>query len=60
MRYPSTVMTRSRRARIVMLATAVGALGVVLIVPGLEVGVLFLSPAIILAVGPPPDRPAAR
>ncbi len=41
-------MARSRRARIVLLATAVAAFGVVLIVPGLEVGVLFLSPAIIL------------
>lgn len=41
-------MARSRRARILLLATAVAAFPVALIVPGLEVGVLFLSPAIIL------------
>ena len=41
-------MARSRRARILLLATALAAFPVVLIVPGLDVGVLFLSPAIVL------------
>jgi hypothetical protein len=41
-------MARSRRARLLLLATALAAFPVVLIVPGLEVGVLFLAPAIVL------------
>ncbi len=41
-------MARSPRARILLLATALAAFPVVLIVPGMDVGVLFLSPAIVL------------
>jgi len=41
-------MSRSHRARILLLATAVAAFPIVLLVPGLETGVLFLSPAIVL------------
>jgi hypothetical protein len=41
-------MLASRRARILLLAMALAAFPVALVVPGLEVGVLFLSPAIVL------------
>jgi hypothetical protein len=41
-------MTPSRRVRIVLLAVALAAFPAVLLVPGLETGVLFLSPAIVL------------
>jgi hypothetical protein len=41
-------MARSRGARLLLLATALAAFPVVLIVPGLEAGVLFLAPAIVL------------
>ena len=41
-------MARSRHARVLLLAAALAAFPVALTVPGLEVGVLFLSPAIIL------------
>jgi hypothetical protein len=41
-------MARSRRARILALAAALAAFGVALLVPGLEAGVLFLSPAVVL------------
>jgi hypothetical protein len=41
-------MTRTRRAPILVLAIAVAAFPVVLVLPGLETGVLFLSPAIVL------------
>ena len=41
-------MARSRGARLLLLATALAAFAVGLIVPGLEVGVLFLAPAIVL------------
>jgi hypothetical protein len=46
--YTSRRMARSRRARILLLATALAAFASALIVPGLAVGVLFLSPAIVL------------
>jgi len=46
--YTSLFMARSHRVRILLLATALVAFPVVLIVPGLDVGVLFLSPAIVL------------
>jgi hypothetical protein len=41
-------MARSRLARIALLAAALAAYEVALVVPGLDVGVLFLSPAIVL------------
>jgi hypothetical protein len=41
-------MARSRGARLLLLATALAAFPVAVIVPGLEVGVLFLAPAIVL------------
>lgn len=41
-------MARSRLAPIVLLAAALAAFGMALVVPGLDVGVLFLSPAIVL------------
>jgi hypothetical protein len=41
-------MARSRWARILLLAAALAAFSVALSVPGLTVGVLFLSPAIAL------------
>jgi hypothetical protein len=41
-------MARSRLAPIVLLAVALAAFGMALVVPGLHVGVLFLSPAIVL------------
>jgi hypothetical protein len=41
-------MARSRWARILLLAATLAAFAVALIVPGLSVGVLFLSPAIVL------------
>ncbi|MEA2186647.1 MAG: hypothetical protein QOK16_1658 [Solirubrobacteraceae bacterium] len=41
-------MVRTRWAHIFLLAVATAAFPVVLVVPGLDVGVLFLSPAIVL------------
>jgi hypothetical protein len=41
-------MARSRAARLLFLALALAAFPVAVIVPGLEVGVLFLAPAIVL------------
>lgn len=41
-------MGRSRRTRILLSAIALAAIAVALLVPGLAVGVLFLSPAIVL------------
>lgn len=41
-------MMPSRRLRIALLAVALTAFPVALLVPGLETGVLFLSPAIVL------------
>jgi hypothetical protein len=41
-------MARSRRHRILLLTTVLAASAVALVVPGLGVGVLFLSPAIVL------------
>jgi hypothetical protein len=41
-------MARARWLRIALLAGALAALAVVLVVPGLLTGVLFLSPAILL------------
>jgi hypothetical protein len=39
---------RARRTHILMLAVATAAFPVVLVLPGMETGVLFLSPAIVL------------
>lgn len=41
-------MARTRWAHIFLLVVATAAFAVVLVVPGLDVGVLFLSPAIVL------------
>jgi hypothetical protein len=41
-------MPRGRRLHITLLVAAIAALGPLLSVPGLETGVLFLSPAIVL------------
>jgi hypothetical protein len=41
-------MARTRWSHIFMLTAALVAFGVALVVPGLDVGVLFLSPAIVL------------
>jgi hypothetical protein len=41
-------MPPSRRLRIALLAAAVGAFAVALLVPGMEHGIVFLSPAIVL------------
>jgi hypothetical protein len=46
--YTSGRMARSRRSPILLLAAALTAFGLAVVVPGLDAGVLFLSPAIVL------------
>ncbi len=46
--YTSRPMGRTHGLRMLLLAAALAAFPVVMIVPGLELGVLFLAPAIVL------------
>jgi hypothetical protein len=46
--YTPAAMTPSRRTCIALLAAALAAFGLALLLPGMETGVLFLSPAIVL------------